>query len=104
MLYEAAAYLVLFAAMLWLERHTRLRERPGALTGMVLVLVFGFRFAIEFLKEPQETFEASLPLDLGQLLSIPAVVIGVWLVGAACRRSSPGETTGASSGGISRPS
>jgi phosphatidylglycerol:prolipoprotein diacylglycerol transferase len=103
MLYEAAAYLVLFAAMLWLERHTRLRERPGALTGMVLILVFGFRFAIEFLKEPQEAFEASLPLDLGQLLSIPAVLIGVWLFTVACRRSSPGEATGASSGGISRP-
>lgn len=75
--------------MLWLERHTELRERAGALTGTVLVLVFGFRFAIEFLKEPQEAFEAGLPLDLGQLLSIPAVLIGVWLLVAACRRSPP---------------
>ena len=91
MLYEAAAYVVIFAAMLWLERHTALRERAGALTGIVLVLIFGFRFAIEFLKEPQEAFEAGLPLDLGQLLSIPAVLIGGWLLGAACRR-----------GGISR--
>ena len=89
MLYEAAAYLVLFAAMLWLERYTELRERPGALTGMVLVLVFGFRFAIEFLKEPQEAFEAGLPLDLGQLLSVPAVLIGVWLLAVACRRPPP---------------
>ena len=63
MLYEAAAYLVIFAAMVWLERHTELRDRAGALTGMVLVLVFAFRFAIEFLKEPQEAFEAGLPLD-----------------------------------------
>jgi len=97
MLYEALAYVVIFAAMLWLERRTRLRERPGALTGIVLVLVFGFRFAIEFLKEPQEAFEASLPLDLGQLLSVPAVVVGVWLLGAACRRSPPSEATGARS-------
>jgi prolipoprotein diacylglyceryl transferase len=82
-----AAYLVLFAAMLWLERHTELRRRAGALTGIVLVLVFGFRFAIEFLKEPQEAFEACLPLDLGQLLSVPAVLIGAWLLGAASRRS-----------------
>jgi prolipoprotein diacylglyceryltransferase len=86
MLYEAAAYLVLFAAMLWLERYSRLRERPGALTGVVLVLVFSFRFAIEFLKEPQEAFEASLPLDLGQFLSIPAVLIGLWLLWLAFRR------------------
>jgi phosphatidylglycerol---prolipoprotein diacylglyceryl transferase len=87
MLYEAAAYLVVFAVMLWLEQRTRLRERPGALTGIVLVLVFGFRFAIEFLKEPQEAFEAGLPLDLGQLLSIPAVLMGVWLLWVACRPS-----------------
>jgi phosphatidylglycerol:prolipoprotein diacylglycerol transferase len=87
MLYEAAAYLVLFAAMLWLERHTRLRERPGALTGLVLVLVFGFRFAIEFLKEPQEAFEAGLPLDMGQLLSVPGVLIGGWVFAVAWRRS-----------------
>jgi phosphatidylglycerol---prolipoprotein diacylglyceryl transferase len=89
MLYEAAAYLVIFAAMLWLERRTEFRARAGALTGIVLVLIFGFRFAIEFLKEPQEAFEAGLPLDLGQLLSVPAVLIGVWLIGAACRRSPP---------------
>jgi phosphatidylglycerol:prolipoprotein diacylglycerol transferase len=87
MLYEAVAYVVIFAAMLGLERRIRLRERAGALTGTVLVLVFAFRFAIEFLKEPQEAFEAGLPLDLGQLLSIPAVLIGVWLLWVACRRS-----------------
>src|SRR5258708_7171241 len=73
MLYEAAAYLVIFVAMLSLERHTELRQRPGALAGVVLVLIFGFRFAVEFLKEPQEGFEAALPLDMGQLLSVPAV-------------------------------
>jgi phosphatidylglycerol:prolipoprotein diacylglycerol transferase len=87
MLYEAVAYLVIFAAMLSLERHTKLRERPGALAGIVLVLVFGFRFAIEFLKEPQEAFEAALPLDMGQLLSVPAVLLGLWLLGAAYRRT-----------------
>jgi phosphatidylglycerol---prolipoprotein diacylglyceryl transferase len=88
MLYEAAAYVVIFAAMLWLERHTELRQRAGALAGIVLVLIFGFRFGIEFLKEPQEAFESGLPLDMGQLLSIPAVLIGGWLLGAA-RRSPP---------------
>jgi phosphatidylglycerol:prolipoprotein diacylglycerol transferase len=87
MLYEAAAYLVIFVAMLSLERHTDLRQRPGALAGIVLVLIFGFRFAIEFLKEPQEGFEAALPLDMGQLLSLPAVLLGAWLLRAAFRRS-----------------
>jgi phosphatidylglycerol:prolipoprotein diacylglycerol transferase len=89
MLYEAAAYLVIFAAMLGLERFTRIRERSGALTGILLILIFACRFAIEFLKEPQEAFEAGLPLDMGQLLSIPAVLIGVWLLARSHRRSAP---------------
>jgi len=93
MLYEALAYLVIFAGMLWLERHTQLRERSGALAGILLVLVFGFRFAIEFLKEPQETFEGALPLDMGQLLSVPAVLIGLWLLGTSCRRVHPRAAT-----------
>jgi len=97
MLYEALAYLVIFAGMLWLEGHTQLRERPGALAGIVLMLVFGFRFAIEFLKEPQETFEAALPLDMGQLLSVPAVLVGVWLLGTSFRRSHPRAPTSANS-------
>jgi phosphatidylglycerol:prolipoprotein diacylglycerol transferase len=97
MLYEALAYLVIFAGMLWLERFTQLRERPGALAGIVLLLVFGSRFAIEFLKEPQETFEAALPLDMGQLLSVPAVLIGVWLLRTSFRRSHPPAPTPANS-------
>jgi phosphatidylglycerol:prolipoprotein diacylglycerol transferase len=93
MLYEALAYLVIFAGMLWLERRTQLRERSGALAGILLILVFGSRFAIEFLKEPQETFEAALPLDMGQLLSVPAVLIGVWLLGVSFRQSHPPAPT-----------
>lgn len=89
MLYEAAGYLVIFGAMLWLERRSGLGARRGALAGTSLVLIFASRFAIEFLKEPQEAFEAGLPLDLGQLLSLPAVLIGVLLLSVAYRRSRP---------------
>jgi phosphatidylglycerol---prolipoprotein diacylglyceryl transferase len=90
MLYEALAYLVIFGVMWGLDRRSGLRERRGALLGIVLVLVFGFRFAIEFLKEPQEAFEHALPLDLGQLLSVPAVLIGLWLLETARHRSNAG--------------
>jgi phosphatidylglycerol---prolipoprotein diacylglyceryl transferase len=91
MLYEAAAYLLIFVMMVLLERRTTVRERPGALTGMLLVLVFGARFAIEFLKEPQEAFEAALPLDMGQLLSVPVVLIGALLLSAAYCRPGAGK-------------
>ena len=45
--------------------------------GFCLTYIFTFRFLIEYTKEIQETFEASLPLDMGQILSIPFIIIGV---------------------------
>jgi prolipoprotein diacylglyceryl transferase len=89
MLYEAAAYLAIFVVMLTLDRRVKVRERRGTLAGVLLVLVFSGRFAIEFLKEPQEAFEAALPLDLGQLLSLPAVLIGLLLLRLAWRTPRP---------------
>jgi prolipoprotein diacylglyceryl transferase len=85
-LYEAAFYAVTAFFMVWLYRNTEAGKRPGVLLGTVLVVIFGFRFLIEFLKENQTPFEARLPLDLGQLLSIPAVAIGIWLILRARRR------------------
>ena len=46
--------------------------------GFCLAYIFTFRFFIEYTKEVQEAFEASLPLDMGQILSIPFVILGVW--------------------------
>jgi phosphatidylglycerol---prolipoprotein diacylglyceryl transferase len=86
MLYEAAAYLVIFVVMWWLDHRSGLREQPGVLLGIVLVLIFSCRFAIESLKEPQVAFEAAWPLDLGQLLSVPALLIGLWLLAIVYRR------------------
>ena len=45
--------------------------------GLCLTYIFTFRFFIEYTKEIQEAFEASLPIDMGQILSIPFVIIGV---------------------------
>ena len=46
--------------------------------GFCLTYIFTFRFFIEYTKEVQEAFEASLPIDMGQILSIPFIVIGVY--------------------------
>ena len=51
--------------------------RLGNLFGLCLAYIFTARFFIEFTKEVQEAFEASLPLDMGQLLSLPFIVLGV---------------------------
>ena len=76
-LYEAIAYAILFGIMWYL--HKRMPEKIGTgwYFGFCLTYIFTFRFFIEYTKELQEAFEASLPLDMGQILSIPFIIIGV---------------------------
>jgi len=56
------------------------RLRDGFIFGMFLFLVFAARFVIEFLKQNQESFEDAMSLNMGQLLSIPFVVVGLALI------------------------
>ena len=76
-LYEAALYLAIFGLLWWRYRERDAFTHPGRLIGLFMVLVFTGRFLIEFLKEHQEAFEASLPLDMGQLLSVPFILAGI---------------------------
>jgi len=78
-LYEAIAYALLFFIM-WAiyKKSPKHRVGTGWYFGFCLTYIFTFRFFIEYTKEIQEAFEASLPLDMGQLLSVPFVVVGVW--------------------------
>ncbi len=79
-IYEALGYFGTSALLyLWYRRSDR-RPRSGQLLGLAMLLGFGWRFAVEFLKENQELFEAGLPLNMGQLLSLPFLAIGVYLV------------------------
>ncbi len=77
-LYEAVAYAVLFAVMWVLHKRMADRIGTGWFFGLCLTAIFTFRFFIEFTKEIQEAFEASLPLDMGQILSIPFVAVGLY--------------------------
>lgn len=80
-LYEALAYLPLFFVLWRLYRQgTYARWKPGQPLGLFLVWVFGARLLIEFVKEPQEAFDLGLPLKMGQLLSLPFLVIGLYLL------------------------
>lgn len=54
-----------------------LKVGTGWFFGFCLTYIFTFRFFIEYTKEIQEAFEASLPLDMGQILSVPFIIIGV---------------------------
>jgi prolipoprotein diacylglyceryl transferase len=77
-IYEALLCLDVFILLWIMYKRGIATKAPGKLFGTFLVVIFTGRFFIEFIKEHQEAFEASLPLDMGQLLSIPFVLVGVW--------------------------
>lgn len=79
-LYEALAYLAVFALLLFLYWKTNEGNKPGRLFGWLMTLVFGFRILIEFTKENQVAFEDSMTLNMGQWLSIPLVLIGLFFI------------------------
>ena len=79
-LYEAVCYLVTFFVLTRLYWRTRAKDRQGLLFGVFLVMVFTARFVIEFFKENQEAFEETMVLNMGQLLSVPFVLIGVAVI------------------------
>jgi phosphatidylglycerol---prolipoprotein diacylglyceryl transferase len=79
-LYEGLSYLVIFLFLWWYYYHKNGKPARGFLFGVFLVTVFGVRFLIEFIKEPQVGFERTLPINMGQILSIPFVIAGILLV------------------------
>jgi prolipoprotein diacylglyceryl transferase len=85
MLYEAAAYLVVFCALYVAYWRTRIIQFPGRVFGITLATCFFARFMIEFVKENQMPFENQLPLNMGQLLSVPFVLTGIVLIYASSR-------------------
>ena len=85
MLYEAAAYFLVFCALYVAYWQTAIIQFPGRVFGTALATCFLARFMIEFIKENQVPFESGLPLNMGQLLSIPFIVAGVYLIYASQR-------------------
>lgn len=76
-LYEALAYAVLMFIGWRLYRRRPQRVGTGYFFGLCLTYIFTARFLIEFTKEIQEPFEAALPINMGQILSLPFIAIGI---------------------------
>ena len=87
-IYEGLSYLLIFVYLLWYYYRKKGAPVHGYMFGMFLILVFGMRFLIEFLKEPQVGFEQNMALNMGQLLSIPFILVGGFLVYRALTASS----------------
>lgn len=87
-LYEAICYEAIFLVLLWLYYGRDMgRRRPGVMFGVGLVGIFLARFCIEFVKVEQEDFEKGWLLDMGQLLSIPFILLGIYMIYSGFRRA-----------------
>ncbi len=76
-LYEALSCLLLFVIIYKIWDKYKSATPQGLILGIFLIWVFGLRFLYEFIKENQEAFEDKMTLNMGQLLSIPAVLLGI---------------------------
>jgi phosphatidylglycerol:prolipoprotein diacylglycerol transferase len=91
--YESIAYFLIFLILLLAYSKFKAGRRAGLLHGLFLVGVFTARFGIEFVKRRQAPFMESLPISMGQVLSIPFIVAGVWLITCAFDSSKPSDLT-----------
>lgn len=80
MLYESFCYGCIFLILLLVYRKYRERTPRGLLIGLFFIMVFSARFVLEFFKLRQAAFAESLPLSVGQMLSIPLVIAGIVLL------------------------
>jgi phosphatidylglycerol---prolipoprotein diacylglyceryl transferase len=79
-IYEGISYLAIFIVLLWIYLKKITGPRPGFIFGIFLISLFAIRFLIEFIKEPQVGFEAGMMLNMGQILSIPFIVAGIYFL------------------------
>ena len=76
-LYEALSYTILGLVLLFVYEKKIQKLHEGTIFGVFFMVLFGMRFIIEFIKEPQEAFEETMVLNMGQLLSIPFILCGL---------------------------
>jgi prolipoprotein diacylglyceryl transferase len=76
-LYESISCLLLFTFLFWLYNKTREKTPEGRLLGLFMIILFTLRFFYEFIKEDQVDFEAGMMFNMGQLLSIPFILMGM---------------------------
>ena len=79
-LYESISNLALFLFLFWLWKRGRENTPPGRIFGWFLLILWSLRFAYEFLKENQVGFEDNMSLNMGQILSIPLLIAGIFVL------------------------
>lgn len=88
-LYEALSYLILGFVLLHIYKHHLKSLKKGTIFGVFLIALFGARFLIEYVKEPQSDFEIGMFFNMGQILSIPFIIAGVVMLIYSFRKNEP---------------
>ncbi len=83
MLYCITAFIV--AKVMYVRFH--LQSRIGLITGVSLLIFFGTRFALEFMKNPQVAEEVGMTFNIGQWLSVPLILLGIYLIATSKTRN-----------------
>ena len=102
-LYEAGTYLLLGLFLMWLYWKKLDNVYRGTFVGIFLIVCFGSRFLIEFIKNDQVEFEANMLLNQGQLLSIPFVLLGIGLLVWAYKHKLPARAIHPEAGPKAKP-
>ena len=79
-LYESVTVFMVFLLLFYLWSRMKQETPEGLFLGLFLIFVFGLRFVHEFFKENQVDWEGDIPLNMGQWLSVPLVMIGIYLL------------------------
>lgn len=79
-IYEMMYLLATFGVIWWLYWKKEAYKKNGLILGVFLLGVFGTRFLLEFIKINQEAFESTMMLNMGQILSLPFIIWGIWLI------------------------
>lgn len=79
-IYEMIYCLLTFGVTWWLYWKKQAYKKTGLIYGVFLIGIFGSRFLLEFIKLNQESFESGMLLNMGQILSIPFIIWGIWLI------------------------
>ena len=90
-LYEALCYLgtgIILSCLYWFRLD---KIKQGLLLGIFFIGIFASRFLIEYVKEPQVSFEEGMILNMGQILSIPFIIMGIALIVRSFMPGTPAE-------------
>lgn len=85
-LYESISCVILFIVLFAIWNKHKVNLPDGRIFGWFLIVLWTLRFLYEFLKENQVSFEDKLPINMGQILSIPLIIVGILILARSYRK------------------